>query len=191
MKASAEAVHAILPLEQLVKTGTATTRSDARDDPQVFERLFMAEYSRVVRVANRVLNNQHEAEEVAQEVFVSFHRRHPADAAYARPWLFSAASHAALNRLRDNRRRQQREERSATPEQQTGTDPEAVVLASEERRRVRHALAALPERTATVLVLRYSGLSYAEVAASMGVGIGQVGTMLRRAEQKLRMEVSR
>jgi RNA polymerase sigma-70 factor (ECF subfamily) len=42
-----------------------------------------------------------------------------------------------------------------------------------------------------VLVLRHSGLSYAEVADAMGVGIGQVGTMLRRAEAALRKEIER
>jgi RNA polymerase sigma-70 factor (ECF subfamily) len=40
-----------------------------------------------------------------------------------------------------------------------------------------------------VLVLRHSGLSYAEVAEAMDVSAGQVGTMLRRAEAALRKEV--
>jgi RNA polymerase sigma-70 factor (ECF subfamily) len=40
-------------------------------------------------------------------------------------------------------------------------------------------------------VLRYSGLSYGEVSEAMGIGIGQVGTMLRRAEAALRKEIER
>ena len=40
-----------------------------------------------------------------------------------------------------------------------------------------------------MLVLRHSGLSYAEVAEAMGVKVGQVGTMLRRAEASLRKEI--
>jgi RNA polymerase sigma-70 factor (ECF subfamily) len=40
-----------------------------------------------------------------------------------------------------------------------------------------------------VLALRYSGLSYAEVAEAMGIGVGQVGTVLRRAEARLKREV--
>ena len=47
-----------------------------------------------------------------------------------------------------------------------------------------------PARSAAVLALRYSGLSYAEVAAALGVGVGQVGTMLRRAEAALRKEIT-
>jgi len=40
-----------------------------------------------------------------------------------------------------------------------------------------------------VLTLRYGGLSYAEVAAALGVGINQVGTLLKRAEDALRKEM--
>jgi RNA polymerase sigma-70 factor (ECF subfamily) len=42
-----------------------------------------------------------------------------------------------------------------------------------------------------VLVLRYSGLSYAEVGQALGVGTGQVGTLLRRAEAALKKEFER
>jgi DNA-directed RNA polymerase specialized sigma24 family protein len=56
---------------------------------------------------------------------------------------------------------------------------------------VRVALARLPRHAASVLVLRHSGLSYAEVAEAMGVKVGQVGTMLRRAEAALRKELNR
>ena len=65
-----------------------------------FERLFAAEYARVVRIANRVLADSSEAEDVAQEVFVSFERAHRADAQYASAWLHAAAAHRALNALR-------------------------------------------------------------------------------------------
>jgi DNA-directed RNA polymerase specialized sigma24 family protein len=47
----------------------------------------------------------------------------------------------------------------------------------------------LPARAAGVLALRYSGLSYAEVGEAMGIGVGQVGTVLRRAEARLKREV--
>jgi RNA polymerase sigma-70 factor (ECF subfamily) len=40
-------------------------------------------------------------------------------------------------------------------------------------------------------MLRHSGLSYAEIAEAMEVRVGQIGTMLRRAELKFRKEVDR
>ncbi len=41
-----------------------------------------------------------------------------------------------------------------------------------------------------MLALRYSGLSYAEVAQAMAVQVNQVGTILRRAEEALRKEIT-
>jgi RNA polymerase sigma factor (sigma-70 family) len=162
-----------------------------RTDDESFEALFKAEYARVAGIANRVLVDQHEAEDVAQEVFVDFHRLHSASAQYAPAWLHRAAAHAALNRLRGSRRRQKREVAQAAEESDRVLDPQKLFEVSEDRRQVREALARLAPKPAAVLVLRASGLSYAEVAQALGVGIGQVGTLLRRAETSLRKEVTR
>ena len=162
-----------------------------RSDEESFEALFTAEYARVAGIANRVLADPHEAEDVAQEVFIDFHRLHSASAQYAPAWLHRAAAHAALNRLRGARRRQRRELSQATQEGAQSLDPQQQVEVNEDRRRVREALGKMAPKPASVLVLRASGLSYAEVAQALGVGIGQVGTLLRRAESALRKEVSR
>ena len=162
-----------------------------RTDDESFEALFKAEYARVAGIANRVLVDQHEAEDVAQEVFVDFHRLHSASAQYAPAWLHRAAAHAALNRLRGSRRRQKREVAQAAEESDRVLDPQKLFEVSEDRRQVREALARLAPKPAAALVLRASGLSYAEVAQALGVGIGQVGTLLRRAEASLRKEVTR
>jgi len=163
----------------------------SRPDDEVFEALFTAEYARVAGIANRVLADPHEAEDVAQEVFIDFHRLHSAGAQYAPAWLHRAAAHAALNRLRGAKRRQRRELAQATEEGDRSADPQHLLEVNEDRRQVRQALARLAPRPAAVLVLRASGLSYAEVAQALGVGIGQVGTLLRRAEAALRKEIGR
>jgi RNA polymerase sigma factor (sigma-70 family) len=165
--------------------------ASVRSDDESFEALFTAEYARVAGIANRVLADSHEAEDVAQEVFIDFHRLHSASAQYAPAWLHRAAAHAALNRLRGARRRQRRELAQAADEGGQTLDPQKQVEVNEDRRRVRQALARMAPKPASVLVLRASGLSYAEVAQALGVGIGQVGTLLRRAEIALRKEVSR
>lgn len=162
-----------------------------RPDDQSFEALFAAEYGRVAGIANRVLADPQEAEDVAQEVFIDFHRLHSASAQYAPAWLHRAAAHAALNRLRGARRRQRREVAQAADESDRTIDPQEMLEVSEDRRQVRQALARLAPKPAAVLVLRASGLTYAEVAQALGVGIGQVGTLLRRAEVALRKEVIR
>jgi RNA polymerase sigma-70 factor (ECF subfamily) len=160
-------------------------------DDAAFELLFTAEYARVVGIANRVLADAHEAEDVAQEVFIDFHRLHSASAAYAPAWLHRAAAHSALNRLRGARRRQRREIAQAAEEGEQSVDPQKQAELNEDRRRVRDALGRMAPKPAAVLVLRASGLSYAEVAQALGIGIGQIGTLLRRAEETLRKEVTR
>jgi RNA polymerase sigma factor (sigma-70 family) len=160
--------------------------------PDPFERLFLQEYSKVVAIAYRVLADRSAAEDVAQEVFLKFHRSFSSDSERASGWLHAAAVHSALNVIRGERRRAQRETTHALDRSQaTAADPEHLVEAAEQRREVRRALSRLPERTAAVLMLRYSGLSYAEVATALQVRVGNVGTLLRRAEDALRKEVKR
>lgn len=165
--------------------------SSVRSDEEAFAALFTTEYSRVVGIANRVLADPHEAEDVAQEVFIDFHRLHSATAQYAPAWLHRAAAHASLNRLRGARRRQKREVAQAMEEGDKTVDPQKQLEVNEDRRLVRAALGRLAPKPAAALAMRASGLSYAEVAEALGVGIGQVGTLLRRAEESLRKEVTR
>jgi RNA polymerase sigma factor (sigma-70 family) len=153
------------------------------------EEVFRAAYPRVVRVAARVLGARDEAEDVAQEVFLSFGRS-AVPAGEAVGWLSVAAAHTALNHLRSGRRRTVREE-AADDGRAVSPDVAEAVVAAEERRRVRAALARLPRRQAVALVLRHSGFSYAEVAAALDLSPGSVGTTVRRAESALREELNR
>ena len=160
--------------------------------PDSFERLFLQEYPKVVAIAYRVLADRTAAEDVAQEVFLKFHRSHSPDSEHASGWLHAAAVHSALNVIRGDRRRAQRETAHALdPARPAIASPEGVVEEAEQRREIRRALKRLPRRTAAVLMLRHSGLSYAEVATALGIKVGNVGTLLRRAEEALRKEVHR
>ncbi len=160
-------------------------------DPPVradLEQVFRAAYPRVVAVAARVLGSRDEAEDVAQEVFLAFGRTEvPAGEAIG--WLSVAAAHTALNHLRSGRRRAVREEHAKG--ETVAPDIADAVVTGDERRRVRAALARLPRRQAVALVLRHSGLSYAEVAAALDLSPGSVGTIVRRAESALRKELNR
>ena len=152
--------------------------------------IFHRDYQRVVGVAARVLGSRDEAEDVAQDVFLSFGRS-SVPAGDARGWLVVAAAHAALNVLRSGRRRASREETAAAADDAVVSDVAEAVVTLEERRRVRAALARLPRKQAVALVLRHSGLSYADVATALGLSPGSVGTTVRRAESALRKELNR
>ena len=153
------------------------------------EQVFRSAYPRVVAVAARVLGSRHEAEDVAQDVFLTFGRS-AVPAGEAIGWLSVAAAHTALNHLRSGRRRASREEAVGEADP-VSPDVADAVVALDERRRVRAALAKLPRRQAVALVLRHSGLSYAEVAAALDLSPGSVGTVVRRAESALRKELIR
>jgi len=152
------------------------------------DEIFRREYPTVVGVAARVLGSRHQAEDVAQEVFLSFGRS-TVPASEARGWLCVAAAHTALNHIRSGKRRSSREERDATRSARAVADVADAVVIGEERSRVRAALARLPKKQAVALVLRHNGLSYAEVAAALGLAPGSVGTTVRRAEAALRKEL--
>jgi RNA polymerase sigma-70 factor (ECF subfamily) len=153
------------------------------------EQVFRADYPTVVAVAARVLGSRDQAEDVAQEVFLSFSRT-AVPAAEARGWLCVAAAHTALNLIRSGRRRAAREEVAAGGGPQWVPDVAEDVVVREERSRVRAALGRLPRKQAVVLVLRHSGLSYTDVAAALDLSPTSVGTALRRAETALREELT-
>ena len=153
------------------------------------EQVFRAAYPQVVGVAARVLGSRDEAEDVAQEVFLQFARSSVPTGA-ATGWLSVAAAHTALNHLRSGRRRTSREEAVGNGDP-IATDVADTIVTLDERRRVRAALGRLPRRQAVALVLRHSGLSYAEVAAALDLSPGSVGTTVRRAESTLRKELNR
>jgi RNA polymerase sigma factor (sigma-70 family) len=172
----------------------AVVRTRARGDTAVsgdlradLEQVFRADYPRVVAVAARVLGSRDEAEDVAQEVFLSF-ARSAVPTAEAGRWLSVAAAHAALNHIRSGRRRAAREE--AVAHDPVSPDVADAVVARDEHGRVREALGRLPRTQAVALVLRHSGLSYADVAAALDLSPTSVGTTVRRAEAALRKELS-
>ena len=162
-------------------------RGAVRDD---LDAVFRRHYHLVVGVAARVLGSRDQAEDVAQDVFLSFGRS-SVPAGEARGWLCVAAAHTALNLLRSGRRRLAREEAAATDDGAVVSDVAEAVVSLEERSRVRAALAGLPRKQAVALVLRHSGLSYADVAAALDLSPTSVGTTVRRAESALRKELIR
>jgi RNA polymerase sigma factor (sigma-70 family) len=166
---------------------SASGRGAGRVD---LDAVFRRDYQLVVGVAARVLGSRDQAEDVAQDVFLSFGRS-PVPAGDARGWLCVAAAHTALNLLRSGRRRESREQASTAADHAVVPDVAEAVLTLEDRDRVRSALARLPRKQAVALVLRHSGLSYADVAAALDLSPASVGTTVRRAESALRRELTR
>lgn len=153
-----------------------------RSDDAAFEGLFLRHYAQVYRVVYNLVGDRQEAEDILQETFLALYQ-HPPRLEPEVP-LVAWLCRVALNRGYNALRRQQRARRTldeAAPVAEL--DPDAELLRSEERARVRTALAELPERQSRLLLLRHAGLSYAEIAAVVEVAPGSVGTLLVRAER--------
>jgi len=86
--------------------------------------------------------------------------------------------------LRSNSRRRRREEAAGVEQLRTGARDSALdgMLREERRSRVQSVLAALKPRDAQLLLLRADGLAYRELAETLGIQPGSVGTLLARAE---------
>lgn len=161
-----------------------------RGDEAAFDLLFLRHYERVYRVAFRLLGSHDEADDLTQETFLALYQRPPrlesaehADGLAA--WLCRVALNRGYNSLRGDQRRQQREGRlyQSAPQAATSDEPASTVLRAEEQERVRAVLRRLPERQSKLLLLRYAGFSYAEIARVLDVAPGSVGTLLARAER--------
>jgi len=152
-----------------------------------FELLFGRYYRRIYGLLYRLAGD--EADDLAQEVFLRLYRRPPrAQGTDLGAWLYRVATNLGYNAIRARRRR--RDYRDLLGETTAGAgwgsaqpEPEAWAARAEEQRRVRAALGHLKKRQAALLALRYSGLSYREVADVLGISPGSVGTLLARAER--------
>ena len=171
-----------LPRPRLSRsTGRAGWRTDD------FEAVFLEHYPRVVAAIRKILGDNGQAEEKADEIFLKLHEQphlqgpeHNIGA-----WLHRAATRAGLDALRADARRSRYE--GAANQSNSGVQPSALegLLAEERAARVRAALAALNPQRAQLLLMRHSGFSYKDIAAALGLNPSSVGTLLARAESEL------
>lgn len=153
-----------------------------------FDQLFSQHWPRVCAVLFRLVGDRDEAEDLAIEVFWRLYRDPPSSTSddHLAGWLYRVATNLGLNALRGRRRRVHYEERGALlhPNADAGPNPATEAERSIERAAVRQVLARMKPRSAQLLTLRHSGLSYAELARALDVAPSSVGTLLARAEQE-------
>ncbi len=167
----------------------ALVRAARAGEELAFAELFERYYGLVYRLAFRLSGSAEEAEDLAQEVFVRLYQRPPAlaEGESLRPWLYRVTANLGLNALRARRRHHDRLLRWFRLEWPLSRGAAARELEQREASELaRELLAALPERDRVILVLRHSGLTYEEIASALGVQPSSVGTLLARAERRVR-----
>lgn len=151
----------------------------------VFDGVFRDHYPRVVGMLARLTGDRGQAEEIAADVFCKLSRRRGMlqDRNQWMPWLYRVATNAGLDAVRSNARRKRREEVAGTQGLHVLENNALDGMLIEERCvRVRDVLGSLKPRDAQLLLLRANGLAYRELAESLGIQPGSVGTLLARAE---------
>lgn len=168
-------------------------------DEGAFEQLVRRHEKKVFRLLLRMMGNREEAEDVAQETFLSLHRhghRFRGEARFS-TFVYRVASNAALNRRRTLGRNRARIQKLAVRQAagddlpQAPRDPEDATIGVEVSAEVRRALDSLkPSLRLPVLLYDIEGLAYGEIAGILGVAEGTVKSRIHRARQALRVELA-
>jgi RNA polymerase sigma-70 factor (ECF subfamily) len=175
---------------------------EVRDDnAEAFDELMMRYQSRLVTVLEHLTGRRDQAEDLAQEVFMRVYRarkRYIVGAKFS-TWLYTIANHVASNALRSRSRRPE-VNLVARPNDSTGIGaldrmalaasgamPARQLDKAELREIVRAALSDLNERQRmAVLLNKFEGMSYADIAETMEMSPQAIKSLLSRARVNLK-----
>lgn len=156
-------------------------------------RLFQRYAAPLLRFTGRILGDPAEAEEITQDVFLKLMVR--ADQYDGRApvasWLFAIATNACRDRLRRSVRRPSVALEAVTEVREPGIPADERLAQRQRREAVRRALSelSLEQREALVLA-RYHGMPYAEIARALDISEGAVKTRIFRAMETLKAHFS-
>ncbi len=170
-----------------------------------FQELVEAHQTQVYNLALRMLRDPHGAEDAAQETFVSAYRAFGGfRGENPRAWLLRIATNVCYDMLRRAARRRSVSLDTSASEDgdpapyggaasarwqvpDPGRGPEEEALAAERERVLSGLLMELaPEFRAVLVLSDVQGLSYEEIAAATGVGLGTVKSRLSRGRARMR-----
>jgi len=175
---------------------------EVRDDSAAaFEELMLRYQNRLVTILDHLMGSRDLGEDLAQEVFLRVYRarkRYTPEAKFS-TWLFTIANNVAANALRLRARRREVHWSPRDSEAHGAQGLEELVLAAsgqmparqldkaETRQIVRLALDSLNERQRLALLLnKFEGLSYADIAETMQLSPQAIKSLLSRARVQLR-----
>lgn len=160
----------------------------ARRDPKAFGPLYEAYVDLVWRYVQRRLGDPERAADVTSTIFVqaltalpSFQPGGGDQETSFRPWLMTIARNAVISEWRRHR--------PASPlddDAEGDSSPETLLLANDERERVREALEQLTPVQRQIVEMRLGGWKAAEIAEALEMSVPAVNTAHFRAYARLR-----
>jgi len=170
-------------------------------DAAAFEELVRRYRDRLLTILEHLVGHREQAEDLAQDVFVRVFKareRYTPDAKFS-TWLFTIANNVASNALRSRSRRREvgvpeGNGADSTPlaldqlaKAASGFMPTRALDKAEQAEMVRHAVAALNERQRMALLLaKFEGMSYQDIAQTMGLSLQAIKSLLSRARVNLK-----
>lgn len=162
-----------------------------------FDDLFRDAYPGLFRFAYRLVNSRELAEEIVQDVFLELWRRRDVvdPCSVARAYLYTATRHAAVSAIRRSRVEAKAVTRDdigvGATHGAAGSDILEVIEASDLDAAIARAIETLPERCRLVYTLsRREQLSYAAIAAALGISVKTVEAQMTRAFRILRTHLA-
>lgn len=166
----------------------AESAPETRDDAQALAALYAEHGSRIHRFLRDLLGDATLAKDATQETFVRAYRKLGLldPELNVAPWLFGIARNVSLE-LRKARARAGRYIVAEEADAAGTACPEREYLGREALRVVGTALEQLPEERRAMLILRLDhGLSYDDIAVTMGCSLAKVKVEIFRAREVLR-----
>ncbi len=152
-----------------------------------FEDLFKQNYVYVVKQIVWIVKSQTIAEELAQEVFLQLYRNDWKSIEHLPGWLIKSSTYVAYKYLRSEKRHQARVDKTIQyHEVQHISSLDDDWIRKEEITKVQMVLSNMNERDRTILLMKFSGFQYKEIAEVLQIDISSIGTLLVRAKQKFR-----
>lgn len=163
--------------------------------PKSFDEIIEAYSDFVYNVAYKMMGNPHDAEEVAQEAFLSAFRAFDRFRGESRvtTWLYRITVNAALMRIRREKRARELRwvgiENLEVPSWDESPEPSA--MNSELGEKIQEGISRLPPELRAVVVLRdVAGLSGREAAESLDITVAALKSRLHRARVLLRQHLA-
>lgn len=171
-------------------------------DKASFEKLIERNYKRIYNFIYRFVGQEETAEDLAQEVFIKIYKNASSYQPRAKfqTWAYQIARNLSLNELRRLKKptvsleetfeteegpvaRQVADDNMPTPYQEVSEKEKTDV--------VKGAIESLPDNQRTAVILRrYDGMSYEDIAQTMGCSLKAVKSLLNRAKENLKEKLS-